>query len=139
MRKMANAQITVIGNLGGDAEIKTLPSGKVITNLNVAFTPSRKQGDSWVDGETMWFRVTAWEELASLVYSKGQRVIVTGALTQSTYTSKDGAVKTSLEISADTVGIVSKGASAPKADDWPTSDTSAAKSPSTDFTSDIPF
>lgn len=136
---MANATITVIGNLGGDAEIKTLPSGKVITNLNVAFTPSRKQGDSWVDGETMWFRVTAWEELATLVYSKGQRVIVTGALTQSTYTAKDGTVKTSLEISADSVGIISKGASAPKNDDWPTAEPVREVASATDLLSDIPF
>jgi single-strand DNA-binding protein len=138
MKIMANAQITVIGNLGGDAEIKTLPSGKVITNLNVAYTPSRKQGDTWVDGETMWFRVTAWEELASLVYSKGQRVVVTGALTQSTYTTKDGVVKTGLEISADSVGIITKGATAPKADDWPTTEPTSAQS-APELLSDIPF
>jgi single-strand DNA-binding protein len=136
---MANAQITVIGNLGGDAEIKTLPSGKVITNLNVAYTPSRKQGDAWVDGETMWFRVTAWEELASLVYSKGQRVVVTGALTQSTYTAKDGTVKTGLEISADSVGIITKGATAPKADDWPTAEPVKNVSSASELSSDIPF
>jgi single-strand DNA-binding protein len=136
---MANAQITVIGNLGGDAEIKTLPSGKVITNLNVAFTPSRKQGDSYVDGETMWFRVTAWEELATLVYSKGQRVVVTGALTQSTYTAKDGTVKTGLEISADSVGIISKVASAAKADDWPTSEPIKNVESAADMLSEMPF
>lgn len=137
---MANATITVIGNLGGDAETKTLPSGKTITNLNVAYTPSRKQGDTWVDGETMWFRVTAWEELATLVYAKGSRVIVTGALTQSTYTAKDGSIKTSLEISADSVGIVQRGANtAPKADDWPTAEPVREVASAADLLSDIPF
>lgn len=100
-----SATITVIGNLGQDAEVKTLPSGKTITTLNIAYTPRNKKNDEWVDGETVWFRATVWHELPSLVYSKGAKVIVTGQLTQSTYTNKEGVEKTSLEIRAENVGI----------------------------------
>lgn len=125
---MANATITVIGNLGSDAETKTLPSGKTITNLNLAYTPRTKRGNDWVDGETMWFRVTSWEELPSLVYCKGVKVIVTGALTKSSYTAKDGTQKESLEINADTIGVVSKVETREKAnvDPWANAPTIAS-------------
>jgi single-strand DNA-binding protein len=122
MRKMANAQITVIGNLGGDAEIKTLPSGKVITNLNVAFTPSRKQGESWIDGETMWFRVIQFGEKAETITDtlvKGDTVIVSGTLKQSTFTDKEGNQRTGLEIMADEIGIVPRPVRKTKTEDTP--------------------
>ena len=100
-----SATITLIGNLGADAETRTLPSGTTLTTLNVAHTPREKKNGEWTDGETMWFRVTVWSELPALVYAKGARVIVAGTLSQNTYTAKDGSIKTSLEVKADSVGI----------------------------------
>lgn len=134
---MANATITVIGNLGSDAETKTLPSGKTITNLNVAYTPRTKRGNDWVDGETMWFRVTSWEELPSMVYCKGVKVIVTGALTKSSYTAKDGTAKESLDINADTIGVVAKVENREKASD-PWANTTPVAS-ATQILDDLPF
>jgi single-strand DNA-binding protein len=100
-------QITVTGNLGRDAEVKTTKSGKTFTNLSVGYTPREKRGDEWVDGEPMWFRVTFWGELSPLIFSTGVPVMVQGKFKQTSY-DKDGVSKTSLELTADTVALVQR-------------------------------
>jgi single-strand DNA-binding protein len=99
--------IQLTGNLGRDAEVKQLPSGKDVTSLSVGSTPRIKRNGEWQDGETMWFTVTVWQALPEIVYSKGQTVIVVGDLIQRSY-EKDGVTKSRLEITNATVGIVNK-------------------------------
>lgn len=54
-------QLTTIGNLGRDPEMRYTPSGGPVTSFSVAV--NRK-----VDGrdETEWFNVSAWGKLAAL-------------------------------------------------------------------------
>jgi single-strand DNA-binding protein len=99
--------ITIVGNLGREAEVKTTKTGKTFTTLSVGYTPREKRNDEWLDGETMWFRVTYWGELAPVLFPVGASVIVTGKFKQTSY-DKDGVSKTSLELTADTIGLVQK-------------------------------
>jgi single-strand DNA-binding protein len=101
--------ITVKGNVGSEPELKFSKNNTAYITLSVAYTPRVKDGDNWKDGETMWFRVvqfgTKAEATADMI-KKGDSVLVTGSLKQSNYTDKEGTEKTSLELTADHIGLV---------------------------------
>lgn len=107
------AQITVTGNVGTEPELKYF-SGKngdfAVTNFSLAYTPRERKGTEYVDGETVWFRISVLGKQAEAATEirKGDKVIVVGAFKQSTYQAKDGTIKTGLEIKAESFGIVPK-------------------------------
>ena len=107
---MANeTNITVIGNLTDDPELKFTPSGTAVANVTVASTPRTfdRQSNEWKDGEPLFFRCAAWREMAENVagsLTKGQRVIVTGALRIRQFERQDGTKGTSVEINVDEIG-----------------------------------
>lgn len=101
--------ITVKGNVGSDPELKFSKNNTAYVTFSVAYTPRTKDGDNWVDGETMWFRVVQFgvkAEATTDMIKKGDGVLVSGSMKQSTYTDKEGKERTSLEINATDVGVV---------------------------------
>lgn len=99
--------ITVVGNLTADPELRFTASGKAVASLNVAESQRVKDGDQWRDGDTTYWRVTAWDGLAEHIgdsLAKGLRVIVTGRVTSRTYETREGEKRTVYEITADAVG-----------------------------------
>ena len=98
--------------MGSEPELKFLESGRAVASFSVANTPRVKDSSgNWGDGETIWFRVTLWGRLAEAAIEdvqKGKRVIVDGRLSQRSYTTKEGEQRTSLEITADEVGVIPK-------------------------------
>jgi single-strand DNA-binding protein len=114
--------ITVKGNVGQDPEFKVSKSGTQVCSFSLAYTPRKKQGTEWIDGETMWFRVVQFGEKAEIAadsLAKGDSVMVTGTLKQSTFTDKEGNQRTGLEIMADEVGIVPRPVRKTKTEDTP--------------------
>jgi len=115
------ARIEVTGNVGTDPEIKFY-DGKNgsfgVASFSLGYTPREKKGQDWVDGETLWFRVSILGKQAEAITDsvrKGDKVFVVGAFKISSYQAKDGTQKTGLEIKADTIGVLPKiGASKPK-------------------------
>ena len=111
------ALITVIGNLGSDAEFRKTPKGTPVTSFNIANTPRKSTNGEWVNGDTTWFLIFVWNYDAAgtaTALRKGDKVLVTGRLQISKYTTKDGEERQSLEINADTVGLVPKYAPEPQ-------------------------
>lgn len=103
--------VTVVGNLGNDAEFKKTPAGTPVTSFNLANTPRKQKNGEWVNADTTWFRVFVWNHDAAgaaTTLKKGDKVIVTGRLQLSTYTDREGKEQRSVEINADTVGVVPK-------------------------------
>lgn len=99
--------ITICGTAGGDAELKYLPSGASLASWSMAVTPRIKQGDQWTDGETVWYRCTAWRQLAETAaesITKGMRLLVHGRLKVRTYESNAGEKRTSIEVDVEHVG-----------------------------------
>lgn len=88
-------QITVVGNIVRDPELKFTPSGKAVTTFTVAQTPRKfnRETNEWVDAsDTNYFRCTIWDSPAENVaetLKTGNRVIVTGTLSTRTYTDKE--------------------------------------------------
>ena len=111
------AIVTVVGNLGSDAEFRKTPKGTPVTSFNIANTPRKSVNGEWVNGDTTWFRIFVWNYDAAgtaTLLRKGDKVLVTGRLQISKYTTKDGEERQSLEINADTVGLVPKYAPEPQ-------------------------
>mgnify|MGYP003296684987 CR=1 FL=1 len=107
---MNGPQITVVGNVGGSPKLRSLADGTFVTSFSVAMTPSRfdKTSEAWVDQETLWFRVTCWRSLAehaAMTFNKGDKVIVTGTFSTSTWKDKDDVERVSSEIDAVSVGM----------------------------------
>lgn len=101
--------ITVVGNLTGDPELKFTPSGAAVANFTVASTPRTfdRQTNEWKDGEALFIRCDAWRQLAENVaesLQKGQRVVVTGSLKVRNFERQDGSKGTSVEMTVDEIG-----------------------------------
>lgn len=107
-------RIIIVGNLGRDPEMRYMPDGTAVTNLNVATNrrwTDRASGDT--REETVWFRVSVWGQQAETVnqyLSKGRQVLVEGRLQADPetggprlFTRQDGTVGASYEIRAFTV------------------------------------
>lgn len=121
---MAKTTITVRGNLARDVETKLSKAGKNYYTLSVGSTPSKKNANGeWENGETMWFAVTAFEELNPFEFVKGTPVEVTGTFTVRNYTKKDGTPGYSLDVLANSIERIKKDAavspnSAQAQDSW---------------------
>jgi len=57
-------QVMLVGNLTDDPELRFTPNGAAVANFRLAVTPRVREGDSWKDGETSFFRVNVWRGLA---------------------------------------------------------------------------
>ena len=93
--------LTVIGNLTRDPELRFSAAGTAILNFSVAV--NRKRGD---EEETSFFDVSCFGSLAenaSECLTKGMRAVVTGRLEQQSW-EKDGERKTKVAIVADDIG-----------------------------------
>jgi single-strand DNA-binding protein len=105
---MNEPHIDLTGHLGADPTLRTTPNGVAVTDLRIATTRRYKVGEEWRDGETMWFEVAVWKQLAENVCAtlkKGDKVCVSGRLLQRSWTREDGSVGASLVIDATAVGL----------------------------------
>ena len=102
-------QITVVGNLTADPELRYTQNGLPVANFTIASTPRTfdRQANEWKDGDALFLRASVWREFAEHVagsLTKGMRVIATGRLRQRSYQDKEGATRTSIELEVDEVG-----------------------------------
>jgi single-strand DNA-binding protein len=115
-------EITIIGHLGREPEMRYTPAGQAVTNFSLASNRRYTNGSGEQVEETTWFRVAAWGRLAETCnqyLSKGRLVFVKGRLNADPvtgaphiWTRQDGSPGTSFEVTASTVRFLST-----KADD----------------------
>ena len=104
-----DTQITLVGNIASDVELRFTPSGAPVANFRVASTPRtyNKTTNQWEDGEAMFLTCNVWRqaaENASQSLAKGMRVIVQGRLKARTFQNREGENRTVFEIDVDEVG-----------------------------------
>lgn len=111
-------QVTIIGNLGGDPELRYTPSGKAVASFVIADTPRHLNSSTnqWEDGETLWQRGEVWgtdaENLKESA-TKGTRVVAVGRLAQRKYTDKKtNEERTIVELKVDEIAVSVKYATA---------------------------
>jgi len=96
--------VTLIGNLGRDAELRYTPSGVAVANLSVATSERWKDKESGEARErTEWHRIVAWSKLAEIageLYTKGKQILVEGTLQTRKWTDDNDIVRYTTEIRA---------------------------------------
>jgi single-strand DNA-binding protein len=102
------SNVTIVGNLTRDPELRYTPNGAAVAAFGVAVNRRWQNRDSqqWEEA-TSFFNVTCWRDLAQNVsesLEKGSRVMVTGRLEQRSWETQDGDKRSVVEIVADEVG-----------------------------------
>ena len=94
-------KIMLIGNLGRDPELQVTPDGTPVTKFSLAVSRSYKSRTGEQKDETEWFNIIAWRQLAETCEKylhKGSKVYVEGRLSQRKYTDREGAQRTSIDV-----------------------------------------
>ena len=103
-------KVIIVGNLGRDPEVRSMPNGDLVANVAVATTESWKDKNTGEKKElTEWHRITFYRKLAEIVekyLKKGSQVYVEGRLQTRKWTDKDGAERFTTEIIADTMQML---------------------------------
>lgn len=104
-------QITLIGHLGADPELRHTPDGTPVCNFRLAVHKHWIGNDGEKMDKTTWFRVTSWRrqaEMASQYLTKGRTVLVVGTVEQpQVYVNRTGEPAASLEVTANVVRFLS--------------------------------
>jgi single-strand DNA-binding protein len=112
-----DTQITLVGNLVDDPQLRYTPTGQAVANFRVASTPRLfdRNTNEWKDGDSLFLSCNVWRQAAETVaesLQRGMRVIVSGRLRQRSYETKEGEKRTVYEIEVDEVGPSLRNASA---------------------------
>lgn len=102
-------QITLVGNLVDDPELRFTPSGAAVAKFRIASTPRYldRTANEWKDGESLFLTCNVWRQAAENVAEslhRGTRVIVSGRLKSRSYETREGEKRTVFEIEVDEVG-----------------------------------
>ncbi len=101
--------ITVVGNLVDDPELRFTPSGAAVANFRIASTPRTldRQTNEWKDGDALFLSCSVWRQAAENVaesLQRGMRVVVQGRLKSRQYETREGEKRTVFEIEVEEVG-----------------------------------
>jgi single-strand DNA-binding protein len=103
---VSDNQVTLVGNLTDDPELRFTPNGVAVANFRIAVNPRLWDGEGWKDGEPSFFRVNVWRDQAEHVnrsLSKGARCIVVGRLRSHSWETPEGQRRSAVEVEADDV------------------------------------
>ncbi|MGX2951134.1 single-stranded DNA-binding protein [Ursidibacter sp. B-7004-1] len=103
-------KVIIVGNLGNDPEMRTMPNGEAVANISVATT------ESWTDkmsGErreiTEWHRIVFYRRQAEVVgqyLRKGSQVYVEGRLRTRKWQDQNGQDRYTTEIQGDVLQML---------------------------------
>ncbi|MFU2047561.1 single-stranded DNA-binding protein [Avibacterium gallinarum] len=103
-------KVIIVGNLGNDPEIRTMPNGEAVANISVATS------ESWMDkntGErreiTEWHRIVFYRRQAEIVgeyLRKGSKVYVEGRLRTRKWQDQNGQDRYTTEIQGDVLQML---------------------------------
>jgi single-strand DNA-binding protein len=86
-------KVTLIGNLGGDPEVRHLENGTAVGRFSLATNENYKDKDGNWQKQTEWHNVVIWRDLAERAekqLKKGMLVFVEGKISYRKYTGTDG-------------------------------------------------
>ena len=103
MAKSLN-KVMLIGNLGGDPELRYTSSGVAVANFNMATSMKWTDPDGNAQEKTEWHTIVVWRKLAEICgeyLKKGRRVYIEGRLQTRSWDDKNGVKHWKTEIIAD--------------------------------------
>lgn len=104
---MSGNDVTLIGNLSRDPELRFTPAGAAVANFGLAVNRVWFDADRQKQEEVSFFDVTVWQQLAENVcesLGKGDRVHVSGRIEQQSWESPTGEKRNKVIVVADEVG-----------------------------------
>lgn len=99
--------VTVVGNLTADPELRFTASGVALANISIADSRRYQDKNSEWQEETSFFRGTCWREVAENVSEslvKGSRVIISGRLKQRSWETAEGDKRSVVELDIQEIG-----------------------------------
>ncbi len=111
-------KVILMGTLGKDPEVRTIPSGKKVANFSIATNESYTDKGGQKVEKTEWHKIVIWDKLAEIVekYLKtGSQVYLEGKIATRSWDDDQGNKKYSTEIVAHTMQMLGgKGESSQK-------------------------
>jgi len=104
-------EVTLIGHLGADPEVRRLENGTAVGRFSLATNESYKDKDGNWQTTTEWHNVVVWRdqaERAETVLKKGALCFVSGKISYRKYTDKDGVERQVTDIVADRFRLLEK-------------------------------
>lgn len=131
-------KVILVGNVGRDPEMRSLPSGTHIATFSLATTDKRYKDENG-NPRTEWHNIVAWGKLAEIVdryVTKGKQLYIEGSIRTRTY-EQDGQRKYFTEVHAQTMEMLGsrQGAEAGA----PREDPAGVAQGFPDDTDDVPF
>jgi single-strand DNA-binding protein len=97
-------KVILVGNIGGDPDVRYMPNGNAVTNVTIATSETWKDKQSGQNQErTEWHRVVFFNrlgEIAGEYLRKGSKVYVEGSLRTRKWQGQDGQDRYTTEIVA---------------------------------------
>ncbi|MBY0378134.1 MAG: single-stranded DNA-binding protein, partial [Gammaproteobacteria bacterium] len=117
-------KVILVGNVGGDPDVRYLPNGNAVTTLSVATSETWKDKQTGEKQErTEWHRVVCFNrlgEIAGEYIRKGSKLYVEGSLRTRKWQDQQGQDRYTTEIVASDIQMLdSKGGSSPNYDEMP--------------------
>ena len=94
-------KVILIGNLGGDPEVRYTPDGVAVANFSLATTESWKDRNGERQERTEWHRLVLWRQLAEIAKSylrKGSKLYVEGKLQTRSWDDQSGQKRYTTEV-----------------------------------------
>lgn len=101
MAKYGLNQVTLVGNLGRDPELKYLDQGIAVANLWMACTDSYRDRNGNNVDRTEWISVNLWRgqaEIAGKYCRKGSTICIEGRITSRTWETPQGETRRVTEV-----------------------------------------
>jgi single-strand DNA-binding protein len=105
-------RVTLIGNLGADADLRYTPGGHAIARFSIATTDTWKDKNGQKQERTEWHRINLWGNVAEALreyLTKGKQVCVEGSLQTQKWTDKNGVERYTTSVRADRVVLLGGG------------------------------
>src|SRR5690349_12204183 len=107
---MSVNKVILVGRLGRDPETRYTGGGQAVANFSVATDESYKDRNGERQKRTEWHRITAWGKLAEICQQylkKGTMVYIEGRIQSREWQDKEGQKRTSFDIVANTMKMLS--------------------------------
>lgn len=107
-------KVILLGNVGGDPDVRTMPNGSKVCNFSLATSESWKDKDGTRKDKTEWHRIVVYNDnlvqVLSKYVKKGSKLYIEGSIKSRKYTDSSGTEKFVTEIViqgyGDTIKIV---------------------------------
>lgn len=102
-------KVILLGRLGSDPEVRTLPSGGKVVTFSIATSENYNNKNGEKVEQTEWHRIELWENLANIAeqyLKKGDMAYVEGRIRTEKWTDKEGIERNTVKIRGNTLQLV---------------------------------